>query len=107
MTFITRTQHVQNDTVSLLAVQGKGTASFVASGQPDTLRSNFGVVLSGDLRVTKSDNAGGYFLLLTGVSPRSTDRRRTFFRGDALVRFGSNVVTLDNYWKMLCIVHGE
>lgn len=102
-----RIQNFQNDTVSLLAVQGRGTDKFVASGQPDTLRSDFGVVLSGDLRITKSSRADGYFLLITGVSPRNTDRRRTFFRGSALVRVGSQVLTLDNYYKMLTLVHGE
>lgn len=102
-----RIQNFQNDSVSLLAVQGKGTDQFVASGQPATLRTNFGVVLSGDLRITKSSRANGYFLLITGVSPSTTDRRRTFFRGDALVRLGDNAVTLDTYYRMLSIVNGE
>lgn len=106
MSLITRVQHVQYDDTLLVAFQGKGTGSFKQSGQPKTDRANFGAVFSGRIRVTKSDNANGYFII--GIDqPRGTTNRRVFFRGDALVRLGDSIVTLDNYWKVMVLVNGE
>jgi len=95
-----RIQHFQNDTVSLLAVQGHGTDKFQASGQPEAPKANFGAVFSGSLRITKSSRASGYFFLLTDAR-RGTDRKRVFFRGSAEVRIGGEVVTVDAYYNML------
>ena len=103
MATITRVQHFQNDSVSLLAVQGLGTDKFQASGQPKTPKANFGAVFSGNLRITKSATSGGYFFLLTDAR-RGTDRKRVFFRGSAEVRIGGEVVTVDAYYNMLTTV---
>lgn len=102
MATITRVQHVQYDDVALLAVEGKGTNKFQKSGAPSYSRKTLGAVFSGRIRVTKSDNAGGYFVL--GIDrPRGADRRRVFFHGDALVRLGDTVTTMDNYYRMLAL----
>lgn len=103
MATITRVQHVQYDNVSLLAVEGRGTNKFQKSGAPSHTRKALGAVFSGRIRVTKSDNAGGYFVL--GIDrPHGSDRRRVFFHGDALVRLGDTVTTLDDYYRMLAFV---
>lgn len=103
MATITRVQHVQYDDVTLLAVEGRGTTEFVASGAPSTTRKAVGAVFTGRIRVTKSDNAGGYFVLALDRQ-RGSDRRRVFFHGDAQVRLGENVVTMDRYYGMLSLV---
>lgn len=103
MATITRVQHVQYDTVSLLAVEGKGTNKFQKSGAPSYSRKSLGAVFSGRIRITKSDNAGGYFVL--GIDrPRGADRRRVFFHGDAKVRVGNDVMSLDAYYALLSLV---
>lgn len=103
MATITRVQHVQYDNVSLLAVQGSGTAKFRKSNAPGTLRANFGAVFSGRIRITKSDNAGGYFIL--GVDRHTNDdRRRVFFRGSAQVRLGEDVLTMEGYYNLLAFM---
>lgn len=100
MATITRVQHVQYDDVALLAVEGRGTNKFQSSGAPSTTRKSLGAVFSGRIRITKSDNAGGYFFLAVDRS-RGADRRRVFFHGDALVRLGDDVVTVADYYAML------
>lgn len=103
MATITRVQHVQYDDVALLAVEGRGTGTFLSSGAPSTTRKNIGAVFSGRIRVTKSDNAGGYFFL--GIDrPAKSDRRRVFFHGDALVRLGDTVTTVERYYAMLALM---
>jgi len=99
---IVRVQSYNTDETTLLAVQGKGTNVFMLSNMPDTSteRSDFGVVLSGRIRVTKSSRSEGYFILALDY-PSTSDRRRTFFRGDAQVRLGNLVVTMDTYWRIL------
>lgn len=96
-----RIQHFQNDTVNLLAVEGPGTNKFMKSNMPVTpLRSNFGAVFSGRLRVTKSSRSGGYFFLNLDKAPGARDRR-VFFRADARVRVDRNVYTVAEYYRML------
>lgn len=103
MAIITRTQHVQYDDVALLAVEGRGTTEFLSSGAPSTTRKSIGAVFSDRIRITKSDNAGGYFFL--GIDrPAKSDRRRVFFHGDARVRVGDHVTTVENYYSMLSVV---
>lgn len=102
MATITRVQHVQYDNVTLMAVEGKGTNKFTKAGAPTVNRKVLGAVFSGRIRVTKSDNAGGYFIL--GLDrPRGSDRRRVFFHGGAQVRLGSMVVTMDEYYALLAL----
>lgn len=103
MATITRVQHVQYDDVTLLAVEGRGTHKFQKSGAPSVTRKSMGAVFSGRIRITKSDNAGGYFIL--GIDrQRGADRRRVFFHGDALVRLGDQVTTVERYYSMLALV---
>lgn len=103
MASITRTQHFQRDAVSLLAVQGRGTDRFVASGQPDTKRADFGAVFSGDLRVTRLASGNGYTFLLTD-SKRGTDRKRVNFDGNALVRIGDRTMMVSEYYGLLVLI---
>lgn len=98
MSTIVRVQHCQYDEVSLLAVQGHGTNKFFSSNKPKGVRSNFGAVFSGRLRVTNSTNSGGYFFTMLGTNQRD---RRVFFRGTAKVRIGGEVITVADYYKML------
>ena len=103
MATITRTQHVQYATVSLLAVEGRGTDEFLSSGAPSHTRKTLGAVFSGRIRITKSNNAGGYFIL--GIDrPAKSDRRRVFFHGDARVRVGNEVTTLADYFDVLDLI---
>lgn len=95
-----RVQQYQNDTVALLAVQGRGTNKFMKSNMPQTLRGGFGAVFNGRVRVTKSTRSGGYFFLALDKKVGERDRR-VFFAGDALVRIGENVMTVDRYYAML------
>lgn len=99
MATITRVQHVQYDEVSMLAVEGKGTDWFQSSGAPEPVRP-IGAVFSGRIRITKSSNRNGYFIVRLDSKP-GTDRRRVFFRGDAQVRMGGEVVTMADYYAML------
>jgi hypothetical protein len=101
MAQIVRVQHVQYDEVSMLAVQGKGTNKFFSSNKPKNIRGGFGAVFSGSIRVTNSTNSGGYFFLLLDGTGRD---RRVFFRGDALVRCGGEVITVADYYRMLATV---
>ena len=103
MATITRVQHVQYDDVALLAVEGRGTNKFQKSGAPSVTRKALGAVFSGRIRITKSDNAGGYFFLAIDRE-RGADRRRVFFHGDALVRLGDTVTTVDRYYAMLALM---
>lgn len=100
MATTTRVQHFQNDDVALLAVQGRGTNKFMKSNMPQTLRGGFGAVFTGRVRVTKSTRSGGYFFLALDKKVGERDRR-VFFAGDALVRIGETVTTVENYYKML------
>lgn len=104
MAQITRVQHVQYDSVALLAVQGPGTNKFRKSNMPQPLRGNFGAVFTGEIRVTNSTRSGGYFFLLLNGTGRD---RRVFFRGDALVRMGGEVTTVADYYAMLEFVYGR
>lgn len=100
MAFITRTQVVQYDDVSLLAVQGTGTAKFQKSGAPDVRTKTIGAVFTGRLRITRLANGNGYNFLLIDTK-RGTDRRRVNFAGNAEVRLGDRVTTVDAYWALL------
>ena len=100
MATITRVQEFQNDTVTLLAVQGRGTNKFMKSNMPQTLRKGFGAVFSGRIRVTKSSRSGGYFFLALDKPVGDRDRR-VFFDGSALVRLGDSVTTVERYYSML------
>ena len=103
MATITRVQHVQYDTVSLLAVQGPGTDKFVPSGQPDKYTENFGAVFSGNLRITRLASGNGYtFLIIDGK--RGQDRKKVNFSGSALVRVGDDLITVHDYYLMLSMV---
>ena len=102
MASITRTQTFQRDDANMLAVQGKGTVTFQASGAPSEKVSTIGAVFTGNLRVTRLASGRGYNFLLTDVK-RGTDRRRVFFQGDAEVRIGNRVVTVAAYYNMLAV----
>ena len=106
MAFIIRAQHVQYDEVYMFPIQGVGTDKFQKSGQPSAKRRVLGAVFTGSIRVTKSERAGGYFIL-TLDKGCNADRRRVFFRGDALVRCGGDLMTLDAYWNVMVTVYGE
>lgn len=103
MATITRVQHVQYDTADMLAVRGTGTTKFQKSGQPEFKVKNVSAVFDGRIRVTRLASGRGYVFLAVDA-PRGSDRKHVFFQGDALVRLGSQTITVADYYAYLSAV---